>query len=393
MTEVSADSNWSGGCNQGSHRRNRRSPNSRIPSILAMETTITAMEATIMELDVVAYTTVMDGLCKQGEIAKAYSLFNSMTYGGIRPDKITYSSMIYGLSCCAGRWKEVVVLLIKMASRGAEPDLISYTSLSHGLCHLQQTMIEGIKPDVVTYNSLIHALCTACQWEEVEVLLGEKSHRNIMPNVRTYTTLVDALCKDGQISKAEHVFDSMTQSGVEPDIFTYCSLINGYCLQDRLDAARVIFDLMVEMDCPANVVSYNSSLIGGFCCIGNIQAAVELLRDMESVGQCPDLQTYEILLNGLCETHNLDAATGLPRKMEDQKITNSWGCWSITGGIIMNPGIWSYEGLCKCGRLESAKKLFYALEERGLQPDVVTVISGTGAVDPSTLLTTSVFCV
>ncbi|OWM66826.1 hypothetical protein CDL15_Pgr002621 [Punica granatum] len=65
---------------------------------------------------------------------------------------------------------------------------------------------------------------------------------------------------------------------------------------------------------------------------------------MESVGQCPDLQTYEILLNGLYETHNLDVAIGLLRKMEDQKITNSWGGWSITGGTIMNPGIW------RCGR-------------------------------------------
>ncbi|RZC72696.1 hypothetical protein C5167_048177 [Papaver somniferum] len=26
-------------------------------------------------------------------------------------------------------------------------------------------------------------------------------------------------------------------------------------------------------------------------------------------------------------------------------ITNSWGGWSITGGTIMNPGIWSYEGV------------------------------------------------
>ncbi|KAJ7941119.1 Photosystem II CP47 reaction center protein [Quillaja saponaria] len=26
-------------------------------------------------------------------------------------------------------------------------------------------------------------------------------------------------------------------------------------------------------------------------------------------------------------------------------ITNSWGGWSITGGTITNPGIWSYEGV------------------------------------------------
>ncbi|CAN6458708.1 unnamed protein product [Victoria cruziana] len=26
-------------------------------------------------------------------------------------------------------------------------------------------------------------------------------------------------------------------------------------------------------------------------------------------------------------------------------ITNSWGGWSITGGIVTNPGIWSYEGV------------------------------------------------
>ncbi|KAJ0075186.1 hypothetical protein Patl1_35179 [Pistacia atlantica] len=28
-------------------------------------------------------------------------------------------------------------------------------------------------------------------------------------------------------------------------------------------------------------------------------------------------------------------------------ITNSWGGWSITGGTITNPGIWSYEGVAR----------------------------------------------
>ncbi|CAA0822143.1 Photosystem II CP47 reaction center protein [Striga hermonthica] len=27
------------------------------------------------------------------------------------------------------------------------------------------------------------------------------------------------------------------------------------------------------------------------------------------------------------------------------EITNSWGGWNITGGTVMNPGIWSYEGV------------------------------------------------
>ncbi|KAH0773806.1 hypothetical protein KY290_010943 [Solanum tuberosum] len=31
--------------------------------------------------------------------------------------------------------------------------------------------------------------------------------------------------------------------------------------------------------------------------------------------------------------------------MTHLEITNSWGGWSITGGILMNSGIWSYEGV------------------------------------------------
>jgi pentatricopeptide repeat protein len=46
---------------------------------------------------VVSYTTVIDGLCKEGQVDNAYNLFCEMIDHGIGPNVITCSSIIDGL--------------------------------------------------------------------------------------------------------------------------------------------------------------------------------------------------------------------------------------------------------------------------------------------------------
>ncbi|XP_031405636.1 putative pentatricopeptide repeat-containing protein At1g12700, mitochondrial [Punica granatum] len=158
---------------------------------------------------------------------------------------------------------------------------------------------------------------------KVEVLLGEMTRKNVMRNGQTCTFPVEAFSKEGKISQAKHLFDALIPTGMEPDRITYNSLMDGDCLQGRVDDASNLFDLMAERDCPADVITYNilingygkvkrvdesiprnarerfdskcvltySTLVGGFCHMGNIQAAVWFLLERHLVGHRPDLQT------------------------------------------------------------------------------------------------------
>jgi pentatricopeptide repeat protein len=68
-----------------------------------------------------------------------------------------------------------------------------------------------------------------------------------------------------------------------------------------------------------DVVTYNS-LIGGFCRVGRLKNALELLHEMQVCGQHSNLQTYAILLDGLCKNLHFQEAMTLFHEMEDKKL-------------------------------------------------------------------------
>jgi pentatricopeptide repeat protein len=56
-------------------------------------------------------------------------------------------------------------------------------------------------------------------------------------------------------------------------------------------------------------VTYNT-LIGGFCRVGRLKTVLELLYEMQGCGKHHNVQTYAILLDGLCKNlHFLEALT------------------------------------------------------------------------------------
>ncbi|XP_078153129.1 pentatricopeptide repeat-containing protein At5g03800-like [Carex rostrata] len=153
--------------------------------------------------NVISYNTIIDGLCKEGTISKAFSVFEKMLSVGIVPNVVTYSSLIDGL-CKEGAISKAFSLFERMLS-------------------------EGIVPNVVTYNSLINGLCKEGETQKAETLLSYMISRGLEPNVVTYTTLVDGLCKNGLLDKAVELLQSMVSKGHDPNVVTYTAIIDALC--------------------------------------------------------------------------------------------------------------------------------------------------------------------
>lgn len=77
------------------------------------------------EPDVITYNTVLDGLCKEGELDKAFGLYNQMHNAGVIPDNVTYTSLIDGL-CKKGAFDEAEELLNAMISKGYQLNVVTY---------------------------------------------------------------------------------------------------------------------------------------------------------------------------------------------------------------------------------------------------------------------------
>ncbi|KAF0901236.1 hypothetical protein E2562_038801 [Oryza meyeriana var. granulata] len=132
--------------------------------------------------NVVSYNTVINGLLREGQVDKAYCLFDEMLDQGISPDVVTYSSIIATLSKSQAMDKATEVLT---------------------------RMVKNGKP------------------KEAIVILKKMCRHGVEPNVVTYNTLMDYLCKSGRSMEAREFFDSMVKRGHKPTIATYTTLLHG----------------------------------------------------------------------------------------------------------------------------------------------------------------------
>ena len=80
-----------------------------------------------------------------------------------------------------------------------------------------------------------------------------------------------------------------------------------------------IFHEMSNKGVILDVVTYNT-LIGGFCRVERVQAALELFNSMQAYGQHPDPQTYAILLDEFCKNRRIAKAMALFQEMEEKKV-------------------------------------------------------------------------
>ena len=117
---------------------------------------------------------------------------------------------------------------------------------------------------------------------------------------------------------------------------------------------------------------------------------------MQGIGQHPNVQTYAILLDGLCKNLHFLKAMTLFQAMEDKKLYLNIVIYNIlidgtclvekltTARELFNSfsikgfqaNVWTYtiviKGLCKEGLLNKASELFEKMEENGCSPNHVT---------------------
>ncbi|KAB2623298.1 pentatricopeptide repeat-containing protein [Pyrus ussuriensis x Pyrus communis] len=186
--------------------------------------------------DAITYATMINGLCKVGKISKAVEILKKMWEDGrFKPNKDCYNPIIDGL-CKESRMDDALTLF---------RDMISKKRIQEALTLLETMTTKGIKPDVVTFNSLISASCKSGNWEEGVRLFKTMIGYGALPDIFTYNSVLDALCKEGKTTEALNLVNEMFRRGEKPDVVTYNSLIKGLCRTSQWKEATRLFDEMV----------------------------------------------------------------------------------------------------------------------------------------------------
>jgi pentatricopeptide repeat protein len=172
------------------------------------------MKANNAEPDLITFSTMIKGYCKQGYLSKSFQMLEMMTQASIVPDEVLYNSLLDG---CV---------------RSNEIEL--------GLKVFDSMQQRGIPPSNVTYSILIKLYGRAKTPDKALAIIDDMKKLGLDPSPVVYTCLIKTCLKAKKIDEALNIFKKMTSDKVRPDSITYNTMITG-CLENNFlkEAAEI----------------------------------------------------------------------------------------------------------------------------------------------------------
>ncbi|CAN1152040.1 Pentatricopeptide repeat-containing protein At1g80150, mitochondrial [Linum perenne] len=218
-----------------------------------------------IELDLYSLNIVTKAFCEMENLDKAYLVMVRMERLGIRPDVITYTTLIAAFyrnnrfEISNGLWNLMVL-------KGCFPNLATFNVRIQYLVNRGQAWKAndvmllmqkvGILPDEITYNLVIKGFFRA---GFLEMAMRIYSAMGFKPNVKIYQTMVHYLCKGGELDMAYTMCTKCMKKNWFLSVDSICTLLDALKKNGKLDKARMIMTLV-----SSKVPPFSSSQLSSF---------------------------------------------------------------------------------------------------------------------------------
>ncbi|GJN04396.1 hypothetical protein PR202_ga21943 [Eleusine coracana subsp. coracana] len=291
------------------------------------------------------FATLLDTLCKYKYPKVATELFNKRKYK-YEPNEKMYTVLIYGW-CKVNRSDMAQKFLKDMIEHGIEPNIVTYNILLNSICRhaslhpdyrfdrtvhaaedlLKQMRDRGIEPDVTSYSIILHVYSRAHKPELCLCMFRSMKEKGICPTVATYTSVIKCLASCGRLEDAETLLDEMAAEGVCPSPATYNCFFKEYRGRKDVSGALELYNKMKAPGSPMapDIHTYHI-LLGMFIKLNRYGTVMEIWSDMCESTIGPDLDSYTLLIHGLCDSQKWKEACQFFMEMIEkgflpQKIT------------------------------------------------------------------------
>ncbi|KAK6259766.1 hypothetical protein SCA6_014240 [Theobroma cacao] len=269
-----------------------------------------------------AYTALLSAYGRSALFDKAFSLLEEMKdTPNCHPDVQTYSILIK--SCLQVlAFDKVQALLSDMAS-------------------------QGIRPNTVTYNTLIDAYGKAKMFQEMEMTLVEMlREKDCEPDVWTMNSTIRAFGSSGQIETMEKCYEKFQRAGIQPNIKTFNILLDSYGKTGNYDKMSAVMEYMQKYHYSWTIVTYNV-VIDAFGRAGDLKQMEYLFRLMRSERIKPSCVTLCSLVRAYGQAGKAEKIAGVLRFIENSDVTldtvffnclvdayGRMGCFSEMKGVL-----------------------------------------------------------
>ena len=320
---------------------------------------------TILNRDVVSWTTLLAGYCEYGHGKEALECFGQMQFEGILPNTTT---LVCGLNACG---------IVGALERGQE-------------IHLEIERQGLVKEDPVVGNALIDMYAKCGTLAKAHKLFQTLPLRNTV----SWNTLITGYVEHGRSSEALKCFNEMKEEGSCPDHITFLyglkacggtrflgkgrqthadverlgfhkdlsvgsALVEMYAKNGAFVDARKVLDMLVVR----NTASWNV-LMEGYNDYGRNEEVLMCFEEMQHEGVSPNVVTFLCTLKSCGCLGQTNKAREIYAQIESNAILDTDNVRNSVANIY-----------AKCGWLERAEKVFDKLSV----PNVVSwnaLISG-----------------
>lgn len=309
---------------------------------------------TMPRTDVVLWNAIISGHVQNGMMEEALYLFNEMIDLGIKPDSVTFSSLLPSIAEL-GTLKHAKEAHGYIMRHGVPLDVFLKSALIDLYCKCRdvkmarKTLEQTSLADTVIYTGMISGyVLNGLNMEAVETfrkLMDEGIH----PNSLTLASLLPACTSLASLRLGKEVHGFAFKNGIESRCYVGSAILDMYAKCGRLYLAHNVFINLSQKD----AVCWNS-MITGYSQNGKPEEAIHLFRQMG--------MAEGIKYDSVSVTSTLSACASVPALYHGKEIH---------GYMIKHPCCSDVFGkstlidmYAKCGNLKLARCVFDQMEER-----------------------------
>ncbi|XP_022724328.1 pentatricopeptide repeat-containing protein At4g16390, chloroplastic-like [Durio zibethinus] len=187
--------------------------------------------------EVILYNVTIKVFRKSKDMNGAEKLFDEMLQRGVKPDNVTFSTLISCARVCALPGK-AVEWFEKMPTYGCDPHDVTYSAMMDAYGRAanvdmaftlyDRARTEKWRIDPVTFSTLIKIYWISGNYDGCLNVYGEMKALGAKPNVIIYNTLLDAMGRAKRPWQAKTIYKEMITNGFSPNRATYASLLRAY---------------------------------------------------------------------------------------------------------------------------------------------------------------------
>jgi pentatricopeptide repeat protein len=276
--------------------------------------------------NVEAYTELLDGYAKSGQLNKALGVLPLMRQRGVDPNAYTYTCII-GALARNKQVEEATSMLGDMEALGVKPTAVTYNALISGLVASSHNLKNHDAYEYGTHVSIEQDEGFDVYVDQAIVILKDMMQDGVRPNVVTVAILIEALgrCSRPRIDEAETLVAKLESNRIIPadNEKVKTAMIRACGSAGDLKASLNAFRGIRRPD----VIAINA-FMDAACRCGNDKFAFDtfdhFLGTNVTTGVVPDVISYSVLINSLLKKNSVMAASRaqkLYKQMRLRKIT------------------------------------------------------------------------